>query len=82
MEGLKIDKSVKKPKFHALRGSARRSERTAGEEKKRWGPRTQAGNLELAIRDGPIDCYGIWHALLSRWEAADFNAARIPPGRR
>ena len=50
-KAYKSTKSVKKPKFHALWGPARRSERTPGEEKKRWGPRTQAGNLELAIRD-------------------------------
>ena len=62
---------MKKQYFDALWGPARRSERTPGEEKKRWGPRSQAGNLELAIRDGARDCLCIWHALLSRWEAAD-----------
>ena len=46
---------MKKQYFHALWGPARRSERTPGEEKKRWGPRTQAGNLELAIRDGAVE---------------------------
>ena len=80
MEGIKIDKSVKKPKFDALWGSARRSERTPGEEKKRWGPTTQAGNLEMAIRDGFIDCPRIRHALLSRWEAADSNRSAHSAG--
>ena len=55
MEGVKIDQKCEKAKVSTFLGSARRSERTPGEEKKRWGPRTQAGNLELAIIDGAVE---------------------------
>ena len=34
------------------------------------------------INDKFHDSTGVQHAVPSRWEAADFNAARIPPGRR
>ena len=82
MEGVKIDQKSEKATVSTSLGPARRSERTPGEEKKRWGPRSQAGNLELAIRDGARDWWTAWHALLSSWEAADLNAFAHSAGTR